>query len=404
MPNQSHAYRLKTLSPIFIGGQSEQLVPEMDYLEFPQENCLAILDNQKLGQILKDQDLDAWVKLIDNLNNRGNKGQSLMDLIKKRVPKIKAQDLALRIISLKGTRPKEDGGRIRAFSSSLGQVYIPGSSLKGSLRTLLLNELIKQNPSFVGKSGSLGQGKDFKGNPQFRDDKLQAHYLGKLHDKKERGEVQEDLLRLIRIGDAHFSKPVQTVLYQNNIFNLRREDWEFKKNQKSYYECIPQGWTAEGRLHLAEDVKKLWSEPKHPALKALEIEKILGYAKEHTSRLLKAEIEFWEDEGNPYEIEDYLGALGKIKDICDACGPKQAVLRIGAGSGWDFMTGAWAKEDGWVGETGEIISSATWENLKQAVRRGKEYQNTPFPKTRKILSNQDYQDTEPLGFVLLTID
>jgi hypothetical protein len=69
----------------------------------------------------------------------------------------------------------------------------------------------------------------------------------------------------------------------------------------------------------------------------------------------------------------------------------ECIIRMSAGAGWDFMTGAWAKEQ-------DVLDDKTWLTLKRSLRYKSYNDSVIFPKTRKFL-----HQGQPLGFVKLTI-
>ena len=89
--------KLETLSPIHIGsGRSWQA--NFDYLLFPKEACLAVLDDKKILNIIGQDNLDEWVRLIDAFNS--NRPDTIKDFLQRFRPNLKAEDISSHIIPL----------------------------------------------------------------------------------------------------------------------------------------------------------------------------------------------------------------------------------------------------------------------------------------------------------------
>ena len=81
----------------------------------------------------------------------------------------------------------------------------------------------------------------------------------------------------------------------------------------------------------------------------------------------------------------------RIEEIAQSCVPgESAVLRLGYGSGYRFITGSWLDWDT-LGKRGA-------RSLASAVRRNDRYQFIEPAKSRRLLA-----DGTPLGFVKLEI-
>ena len=107
---------------------------------------------------------------------------------------------------------------------------------------------------------------------------------------------------------------------------------------------------------------------------------------------LEGEIEYWQERKNDDDTDKVSLYIEKIQGMleqtqsCEA--EKECVLRIGHGSGWRFITGAWTEDlDNFASL---IVPASRPANYK--------YTEYDFPKTRRV----DDQ-CELLGFVKLTL-
>jgi hypothetical protein len=221
----------------------------------------------------------------------------------------------------------------------------------------------------------------------YSDSTLQKHYLGK--------DPNHDLLRMLQVGDFEVENS-KTILHKTQTLNLYGNSWNIKQSVSNFLECAGKQ-TSLGKINIPETQLKNNQQKdilKHTDL--LNFKKLFNIINEHTKELLKGELIFWEDEIQEADVHDmvyeYKEQLEKlVLQVNDLDQEKSCILRVGAGSGWDFMTGAWAKEE-------KVLSDKTWGNLKYALRHPK-YADMPFPKSRKALEKEL---ALPLGFVKLS--
>lgn len=381
-------FLIEAITPVHIGS-GDELLPGTEYISFQQEGKVAVVDPRKILDIIGEENIQQWVSLIDKPN-----GDLLNDLLIVRRPDVKSEDVASREIMVSGQIPSREKIKAQIF---LGRPYlptIPGSSLKGSIRTAVLNFLIKENPAFVSQEKNLGR--ERRGRMNYGDANIQAHYLAPKRRTNYKVDPQKDLLRLLRIGDAYFD--TQTELKKSKVVNEYRNGWDEKRQLSSYFECIPTGSRASIFISIPDDLKnatlgskQLETSLDFPVYNSKSLFKLIN---RHTLFILEKEISFWEDENNPIVLEDYLDHLNVIKQIGESCKESECILRVGAGSGWDFMTGGWARDKDKFGDY--ILSDRTWINLKNSLRIGRYSDDVSFPKTRKLI-----QKGIPFGFVKL---
>jgi CRISPR-associated protein Csm5 len=372
MPNN---ITLQTLTPLHIGSGKEY-AGNFEFVYFPKEQKIAIINERAVYDLI-DGDIDAWVKAIDKKKN-------LYDFLISYKPELKLADIVERTIEARDIPTNT----LKAFMhDGVGKPFIAGSSLKGAIRTALFTHFIKENPEKVKDTNNLGNGYNYK------DSKLMAHYLGT--------DPNHDLLRLLQIGDFYLKESKNTICLKSSIMNLFERGWGYKREQFNFVECLPAHTVATGTIRIAENLKKVIKNSQErdfltQKFDYMEVGKLFTTVHEHTLELIKSELEFWEDEDINDDIEEYLNTLSEIQEIAQNTQntTKNCILRVGAGSGWDFMTGGWAKAKD--KKDAYILNDETWINLKRKLRRNQYHDDLTFPKTRKISQNQ------PLGFVKLS--
>lgn len=370
---------IQTLTPLHIGSGRE-LGHNFDYLKFGNE--MAVTDSEKILGILGEDKISQWVNAIDQ-------GENILPLLKRYKPALQATDIAQRIIKVIDTVTDKPIKEQLHLGAPLRPI-LPGSSIKGSIRTALLTQLIYENPKFVQVPANLGKQRGDKFN--YKDAAIMANYIAPNERSKFQPEPRTDLFRLLRIGDAYFD--AQTCVVQNNIINQFGKSWGIREREISYWECIPQKAQSQFSLQIPNDlITQMRKERKlHAKSDYLTPANLMATINQHTLELIDAEIQFWEAEDNPLAIGDYLDLIDDVYKIGEKCNTQhECIMRVGAANGWDFMTGAWAKSD-------STLSNNEWTNLKRSLRRKPYSDNVPFPKTRKLLA-----DGMPLGFVKVSI-
>jgi CRISPR-associated protein Csm5 len=274
-------------------------------------------------------------------------------------------------------------GEIRRFIKSAHCApYLPGSSLKGSIRTALwatLNRKGLPSPAAI---------EPFK--------------------KKTRqlaGEPHSDFLRPLAVSDSiEVFPPVAMTAQEIKFFNLQtgnKPGWkdfsskrtlpEFKDATGVFVEAVPpeKQFYVRAMLDmnfLKEPFSKLWPIPKGKGLEGFP-----GLAQtinDHSRETAKRELEFFKQYGAATSgvvkfYEELLTAFKEIDKMAEAF-----ILRLGWGIGWRGMTGDWLRDS----DLAEVRKTIKPKLGKPGV--------DIFPKTRR-LGMEDGFPKKPLGWVFI---
>lgn len=385
--------QVKTITPIHIGSGNE-LKGNFEYLHFQNEGVVGVIDPLKIFEIIGEENLNTWVTAVEKQEN-----------LLKHLPQLRnvsSRDISSRILNIYDQAPDSDRNAIKEqIHLGLGKPTLPGSSLKGSIRTAILTKLIKDNPSFVQKEENLGLAK--RGRlVKYHAGQVEANYLTMGRpDSSKFGDLRQnpnkDLLRFLRVGDAYFDQ--STTIVKNKVVNLFRDKWGEKREESSFYECIPSNAIAHTVLQVPEKQIKEYQDKQRVRLEhasLLNPNRLFKLLNKHTLELLNGEIAFWEDEDNPIAIGDYLEHLNQIRELAKDANEQECVIRVGAASGWEFMTGGWLNGKDVMGDF--ILSDRSWTSLKRGLRKKNYPDDLLFPKTRKMIA-----EGVPFGFVKLSI-
>ena len=377
--DKRHTIKLETLTPVHIGSGAFL----QNNVEFVKDNKdIYIIDPKKILEIIGIDKLDYWVGAID-------RGDDITQVISRLGKKSTPDKYAKRSLKLYDNVDLEARTTLKeCMHNGRGIAYIPGSSIKGAIRTAIFADIAYGDEE-------LGNMIKFDKGP----------YSCSLVEGKLFGEsANNNVFRFIHIGDAYFSTGCEIALNEVNL-NIRESHTKLlDKDKKQLIEAIGKGCEAEFSIKIQSEYnafahsktakenesKKIIKElPEN----CLSIEKLFETINSNTQKLVSDEIEIWKDIMLQYDndttAQAYILSLNEILNVVNNCDKKQCVLRVGHASGWRFMTGAWVEP---IEEIFEKVISISRANAKN-------YEQYDFPKTRRIGEGSN----NILGFVKLTI-
>ncbi len=330
-------FYIKTLTPVHIGAAQEQhLSKGVDYLT--KNGKIYFIDEKKI--LVPPHGTGSF--RIDQYTNSLALG-SLQKLLKN-------NNLSAFSYQVVDTVIGEVGSDIKKHISNTmdGKPYIPGTSLKGAIRSVIFNKSKNQR------------------------DRRESNTFGR---------IQEDPFRYLIVGDAFFedSKYINTKTF--NLFkngNGWQGGWKhgfhgnnsenFKSSGFTFpYECIPPNSLTKCHLVLnknaylnasqkQEEINKINNTIFNPQKKIKPILKkvklfsdltgkndlnlLLITIKEYTKNYLNKEIAFFKKYSNN-ETEKIIAEYKRLLELNETA----PVLRVGQGSGFHSITGDWKFED-----------------------------------------------------------
>ena len=359
---------LTTLTPVHIGS-GEELKSKIEYLYDGQK--IAVIDEKKVLEIIGKENIDHWVSIIQN-----NESESLLDYLYSCKNDFTIADVAKRIIEIPD---EEDKSRHLSLKEQLHNgkslPMIPGSSIKGAIRTALLTRLIIEQNNIHSTDLKNKKGK----------------WTSQIIEKKLLGDTRSDPLRFLRISDAHFTP--ETLALNMKIMNFQRNGWEFKRGGNQLTEMIWGEDTATVKIGFQNELTKANQERGYisgdfPWLNDLPV--LCDEINKHTSWLIDKELTFWKEQQYEHAaIDQYISFMEDIqKQLNEIEADKEMILRLGHGSGWNFITGGWTKY------LENILNDHEYDELFDFL--GKK-DALMFPKTRKMDSIG-----ELLGFIKIS--
>lgn len=285
----------------------------------------------------------------------------------------------------------ETPGKVWTFIKCRNQPYIPGSEIKGSLRTAILRKINLHDSlsgNIVKEISALKQ--KFSRNPERREltrelDRLEEGISGRALRLSQRNDAKFDLMKFILVSDA-YSKTVEPVVANIEIKNSSRPRGEF-------HEIIPQGTEFQseigfirgrqfdefaGRFKADDGKKSFFSKLEH----------ILRACYEMSNGILEEELRFY----RRLKVNSAINQLEEIKKANDESSP---VIRVGKHQGFMSIT---------LAELIKKLGEGVYGNYVELLRStGKRIYPDNFPKTRKVLINPAKEELT-LGWIKIEVE
>jgi hypothetical protein len=355
--NEVYQLDIVILTPLHVGSGSEKdLVKGMDYVQ--NEGRIYCLNQKKA---LNEIDISTFSSALLNRNEALliNKLAGKLDIVSDTVYEM--------------STPSDNDIKSFFKSGLNNEPILPGSSVKGAIRSILFKHL-----------------KGFNTN----DERV---VFGK-------ADVGDEFMRFIKVSDSGFD---QLKLSNTKIFNLVKNGdnweggWKHGGNQSdtkfrstgfnTLYEVLPPKAFSKITLSIADKAFNNFLSINHHSFGAKKenvickpIEFLFSIINQHTSIYIKKEIEFYSKYGNNETdliISSFNYVLTQIPDDNTWC-----VLKMSAGSGFHSITGDWQFDD-YTNQPG------IWTNGRNEGK--KKY------KSRKIAIG-DFKDNfqfAPMGFI-----
>ncbi|MFQ3610514.1 MAG: type III-A CRISPR-associated RAMP protein Csm5 [Fimbriimonadales bacterium] len=287
--------------------------------------------------------------------------------------------------------------RVRAFLRDVYErPYIPGSTLKGAIRTALLEELVVQQPQ--DKRQQLASQTTKQSNNKPSDRRYVARntierelLVGKTTDRA--NESNYDLLRALHVSDT---EPIESDHLQIGliwVYTLRNGQLVQKRQGGEEYKIFAEWLLTKVQTRLSVQIDTILLRKNYSqalGFKQHQIQVIRDWTalcNKRSRAIAEHEAEFYEDFGLPTIARFYTNLLSRL-DSLEAQGG--AILNIGWGGGWEMKTVTNPLTEGLDDE---------YEQIRQTFRLGRQNADI-FPKTRRV-AFQNNQPHTPLGWVAL---
>jgi CRISPR-associated protein Csm5 len=406
-------YTVEVISPIHIG--TGDVIHPIEYI-IDDKFYRVDMDN-----LFKDEAFDNEAFIRSAKDGRLYLGELAPDLGKKYVRyALELSPLTKKKLqSLIGSPSAE----IREFIKTSGMAYIPGSSLKGAIRTAILWWVLKNNPNMLNKAKNVLSNLIKSSNKDKRriDDEIEKLVFGK--------DPTHDLLKALQVSDTNAISVKKLKVKEIRTLTTKSKGHGWK-GFLTFVEALKDGTSLTldiclNEFFLRENIaEKLRFSNKQNILKNLP--KICNtFAKD----FIEDEIKFFEEYNTPKELDNIVAFYNGLKHDAKRLGDDAFLVHFAWGSGWRSMT---------VGSLFDIKALREAFDLGKNIKRSyckkcnsqlikkqptnkfynfcpkchnylkinQQYQKIkliwPFPKTRKIVI-EDGKPKYPLGWVKLRL-
>ncbi|MDD7318487.1 MAG: hypothetical protein SOZ80_05225 [Prevotella sp.] len=334
MTERRYNIEFEVISPLSVcAGDENDWYPGIDFVK--KDNKVHVLDIDRMLE--NGIDLNRLESYFQTGNDKG-----LSQIIGNKLPEV------TRFVF---QAPADTSNKIKSFMRTKlkNKPIVPGSSLKGAIRSALFNHIREREKDFASVYGSLKEGTDF--------------------------------MRFINVGDIIMSS---TVLVNSKLFNLMKDNYDDEwyggwkhgvDNTNSHYspygfntlyECVKPGTKGAGTIDLKKTeydllrLKKKGSishEGKKTMLLEGGLEKLFEAINNATRAYLINEIEFFEYYNSADRTEEIIDFLNELIAMI----PKDnsyCIIKMSAGAGFHSITGNYQYQD--------FINTGVWENKKGA--------------------------------------
>ncbi|MBW2146915.1 MAG: type III-A CRISPR-associated RAMP protein Csm5 [Deltaproteobacteria bacterium] len=270
----------------------------------------------------------------------------------------------------------------KQIRTGLGVPIIPGSSIKGAIRTAVLKRLAGNAATSVNRKLENLLADKSRRNPRRADDELDRFLFGK--------DPHHDLMRALQVSDVAFRDKDVSVM-RVKIRGLGHSGGYYKSRGRGqddmdiFAEAINPG--ARGKLRITLD-RHLMSPPQAKVLefgdKAACLDDLHGILNERAREALEDDKQFFREAHMQEIVRQAEVLLGHVQ----RAGKDVAALRLGWGVGWK-------------GTTGDLLDAEMLQRFRSAFPIMGVKEGFPYPKTRKVVHMED-QLPLTLGWIWLS--
>lgn len=366
MENRVYRYELEVLSPTIVNSGYE--IKNFEIIK--QNDKVYILDLMKIFRLNKKFiSLASQIKYEDNNFN--------LESFLKQNGLNNYQNYKKYELDLNGTYFR--GGVIKEIIKTAGRPYIPGTSIKGAIRSSLIRAMNAEGDYKRSLSNILNR--KVKNPEKTADDGAESYLFGGSHKSP---------FRFLRISDTSTCEYNSLELCEIKIMNICNGSvkW-YSRNQNTdrinlatsiYSEAIKSGTKLEGRI--SQGFFDYFID-KDEIRNIKVLEDIASKIRKDIDNYIEREIQFFER----YHVSEIVNFYRNLKNI--KLGDNEFLIQIG------FSTGYLPKS------VVRNIDSSFISNLKRVNSSARIYDDL-FPKTRRLAIKHDRTGT-PLGWIKISL-
>lgn len=374
------AYRLKALTPIHI--HSGDVLQPMEYMVQDEEvlifDEMDVIRSIKENELLNDELLRSYAfsskrseyyKNLDYYINKGIIDDSIVDKYK-----VKAVNRSADL----------NGKQIYRTMRNIQGTYIPGSSIKGVIRTAILYDyVLKKGIDYIKEAVDFIERNR---RSRFSIDDYIIYFTNTKKDNKKN--IQGDPFKFLIVRDVNMAKN-EVVIYDETIYNINR----FITGNT--IEAIKEGdYTESFKFEIIANEKNSQSLNKKveynlDLIKYLNTKEIMRVLYQFSNDIIEDEIEYFKQQNN--NLFNSKEVIKKLKEIKDKNSIDSPVIRIGKGKGYKSNTLGLA-----IKKLDKDYYNREIKNIAKPYKYRERYE---FPKTRNFVGSS--VSPKLLGFTIL---
>ena len=361
-------FEISIESPIHIGSGDK-----LDSLDFVVQNGkVSVIEFDKVLSEMKNKEMDTLI-LYDEIEQFGKRFDFRKFLGRYRID---IGEVSKYFLSYQ----KAPRGSIMTFlKDAFNTPLIPGSSIKGAIRTALAWYFLKDEDTARIE-------KVLRNPNEFRKEKGK-----KIEDLIFYGKEREpnfDLNKAISITDAYLQSYDQLEVVPCKVFTTTRENTLRLRNTFFLEAVMPSPQIGMTKISLNQYFLKVKSsELGFKKEKVNLLKKFPEICNEFSKELIECELEFFENYGLSELVQFYKELLRVFPQT-----NKEFLLKLGSGTGWISMT------IGLLLRKNPCLLKDIRKEFRLGKRRNSPFYVEEFPKTRKIIAELD-KPKYPMGWV-----
>lgn len=383
-------YRLEVLTPIHIGS-GQKILPSEYILDMRNRKLIRV--NMDSFFTSSDFDFEGYLKRI-------SRGQFYLGdyYLEQGVKNPKYELDARSSAGELSAFTNSPSGSVNEFIKEAGRPYLPGSSLKGSIRSMVIRHLLRSD---LGKRGRYessldGQLQEFENRRR----RIRAEFFSTPAEHGMTGSPNKSIFRTILIGDSQPISQSEMNLEYVKVITLNTEgryNWKrlgerrnvesFTEATPIFFESVKPGTVIMGSLKFDTSMFKE------------EVARLLGYdpvsidavknmsqvCRAEAEEIIKGEMVFYQNCGFDLGVSNYKGLSGLLPEL----GDDEFLMPVAWGTGYRNKT------------VSEPLEKNLFRRIRSSFRLGRK--NLVFPKTRKIV----FENGEPaatIGWVRMKLE
>ncbi|MGD9162232.1 MAG: type III-A CRISPR-associated RAMP protein Csm5 [Desulfobacteraceae bacterium] len=272
------------------------------------------------------------------------------------------------------------------FNKEAMSFFIPGSSIKGAMRTAVLYRVLENSAKKTTYEKGLKTSLHNKKN-RVRGGKIKKEQFSLPSEESILGRPNNSIMRSLQVSDSSFIPQNEINVCLSRVMSCKEKGYQWKQLGRSgantsepgkatpiYFEALKAGSKTTGSLKIDDFILKSETASALGIRDVIPIEQIIKTCNLFAQKHLEREEIFFQTVG----LKDLQTQIKKIKTM--KLDQNEFLLRVGWGSGYESKA------------LGNLLDDELFRKIKKEWRMGRE--GMLFPKTRKIVFEDDSTMTE----------